>query len=73
MAGKKKSGFKYELGQTVQMKFSDEEGEVIGRAEYKNGLNQYSVVYRSGNGSQTTTWWDEDLITAKKNTVAKGK
>ena len=55
--------FKFELGRTVRLMKTDEEGDVIGRAEYSNGAPpSYLIRYRSADGNQVEVWWTEDAI-----------
>jgi hypothetical protein len=44
----------FDLKARVKMVHSDEVGEVIGRAEYTTGANQYYVVYKAADGRQVT-------------------
>lgn len=55
--------FKYELGSTVSMKFSNEFGQVIARAEYDNSEDSYLVRYKAGDERQVEAWWCESAIT----------
>jgi len=51
---------KFSLGQKVKITVSDEAGEVVGRAEYKNRTDpQYLIFYKSGDGRAVESWWDE--------------
>lgn len=54
--------FKYELGQLVTLSRSDEEGEIIARAEYSTSEPSYLVRYRAGDGRQVENWWSESAI-----------
>ena len=54
--------WKLELGQTVSLAMSGEEGVVIGRAEYSNMNDQYLVRYRAGDGRLVEGWWFEEAI-----------
>lgn len=54
---------KFALGSTVNMKFSDEFGEVIARAEYTTSENAYLVRYKAGDDRQVESWWGESALT----------
>lgn len=58
--------FKFEMGQKVKLAMSSETGEVIGRAEYANHGNQYTVRYVAADGRQCQVWFDEDAIVAQE-------
>lgn len=55
---------KFAIGQLVKLARSDEEGEVIGRAEYAGAEPSYYVRYRAGDGRQVEVWWAESALTA---------
>lgn len=54
--------FMFELNQMVELRVSDEFGEVRGRAEYVNSENQYLVHYRAADGRAVSSWFDESLL-----------
>ncbi|WP_387467645.1 hypothetical protein [Photorhabdus sp. RM323S] len=54
--------FKYKLGQAVKINISIEVGEIKGRAEYINHINNYWISYRASDGCATEGWFDEDEI-----------
>lgn len=55
--------FRFELGASVQLACSLEEGQVIGRAEYLNsGEPQYQVRYRAADGRQVEAWWGDSAL-----------
>lgn len=54
--------FLHELKSTVKMVDSNEQGTVIGRAEYLDHANSYLVRYRAGDNRQTEAWFDESAI-----------
>jgi hypothetical protein len=56
--------FLYEMKATVKMTESNEQGAVIGRAEYQDHVNSYLVRYRAGDGRQSEGWFDESAIEA---------
>lgn len=55
--------FKFELGQKVL--FDSQSGEILGRAEYKDGFHcpSYFVRFKGDDGKHTDQWINEnDLI-----------
>lgn len=54
--------FKFELGSKVKLALSGEAGQVIGRSQWSNSCNQYSVRYLAANGRQTQEWIEEDAL-----------
>ncbi len=54
--------FMFRLHQSVALKASDGRGEIIGRAEFTNGVDQYKVRYVAGDGRQVEDWLAEDAI-----------
>lgn len=59
------SPWEFNLGQTVGLIMSDEQGEIIGRAEYPNAQNAYLVRYRAADGGhQVQRWWDASALKA---------
>lgn len=54
--------FKYELGSDVKLQHSDEEGQIIARAEYLYMENSYFVRYMAGDGRQVEHWWGESAL-----------
>ncbi|MCV7752102.1 hypothetical protein ODQ97_03925 [Escherichia coli] len=46
--------FKFELSQLVEVRISDEWGEVKARAQYADGENQYLIHYKAADGRATT-------------------
>lgn len=54
--------FANEIGHPVQLCFTEEMGEVIGRAEYANGENTYLVRYRAADGRMVEIWWGESAL-----------
>ncbi|HHB8934186.1 TPA: hypothetical protein ACN7AP_001295 [Klebsiella pneumoniae] len=51
--------FKHELGQVVNVTFSEEEGRIKARAEYTHGPNQYLIHYRAADGRAVDSWFEE--------------
>lgn len=60
----KNKPFIFEMKQIVKMVESNEQGAVIGRAEFENHCNSYQVRYRAGDGRQVEGWFDETAIQA---------
>jgi len=54
--------FKYGLGDRVQLKESEEEGEVVGRAEFSNADDSYLIRYQGKDGRLVEVWWTESAI-----------
>lgn len=60
MAKAKAKAKQVELGDTVQLAMSGEQGKVIGVAHYIHGpaqFQQFQVEYLSGDGCQVVGWW----------------
>lgn len=57
--------FKFSLNQQVAIAASNEQGQVIGRAEYANAEPSYYLRYRAADGRATEQWWPESAITAE--------
>ena len=53
---------KYQLGQLVQLARSDEEGEVIARAEYATSEPSYLLRYKCADGRAIEAWWQESAL-----------
>jgi hypothetical protein len=56
--------FKFDLGQAVVVKVSNEAGQVHGRAEYLASEPSYYVIYKSADGRAIDSWWPESALTA---------
>ena len=56
------NSFELNLDQQVAMRFSNEVGVVIGRAEYVTSENQYLVRYKAADGRQVEAWWGASAI-----------
>ncbi|MCQ9146111.1 hypothetical protein [Ochrobactrum sp. BTU2] len=54
--------WKLELGQTVTLAMSGEQGVVVGRAEYEIDEDRYLVRYKAGDGRLVENWWPESAI-----------
>ncbi|HAV9468082.1 TPA: hypothetical protein JLU56_001316 [Escherichia coli] len=59
--------FKFELSQLVEMRISDEWGEVKARAQYADGENQYLIHYKAADGRATTDWFGESMLEATED------
>lgn len=55
--------FKFDMPGLIRIECSGEEGEVIGRAEYASGEDQYLVRYKAGDGRAVESWWAESALT----------
>lgn len=56
--------FKFNLGQLVNLRISDEWGEVQACAQYLNGENQYLVHYQAADKCATERWYSESQLEA---------
>lgn len=54
--------FRFALDQPVTLQSSEEEGIVIGRAEYVRDENQYLVAYKAADGRAVEAWWRESAL-----------
>lgn len=59
-----KQEFHHKLRDQVRMIHSEEEGEVIGRAEYTDAEPGYLVRYRAADGRQVESWWGQSAVIA---------
>jgi hypothetical protein len=53
---------KYELGQLVKAVVGEEQGTIIGRAEYLTSEPNYYVRYLAADGRMVEAWWAESAI-----------
>lgn len=53
---------RFKLGDRVTLKESNEEGEVIGRAEYSTGEPCFHLRYCAADGRQVESWWSDSSI-----------
>ena len=58
--------FAFNVGDRVMIANGKENGEIIGRAEYARGENQYFVRYVAGDGRAVQQWWDESALSAAR-------
>ncbi|MGU3386999.1 hypothetical protein ACLBYG_20985 [Methylobacterium sp. D53M] len=56
--------FQFDLGQRVKLKDSEEQGSVVGRAEYQESSPSYFVRYRTADGCLTEAWWSGSALVA---------
>jgi len=56
--------FKYHLGQLVNLRISDEFGEVQARSQHLNAENQYLIYYQAANQGACERWYSESQLTA---------
>ncbi|OWF73319.1 hypothetical protein B4902_08565 [Yersinia frederiksenii] len=56
--------FKFEIGQLVEPRISDEWGEVKARAEYMTSENQYFIYYKAADGRAVSAWFNESDLEA---------
>lgn len=50
------------LGTKVKLALSDEEGVIIGRAEYAENSPQYYVRYKMADGCQAESWFNAGAL-----------
>lgn len=62
-----KNDFEFDLGDTARIKVSGEQGEVIGRADYKHDQNYFQIRYEAANGTATTKYWGADALEKVNN------
>ena len=58
--------FEFNLGATVAIIVSGEFGQVIARAEYLSGENQFLVRYRAADGRAVEAWWNASALVLKE-------
>ncbi|HCF8134998.1 TPA: hypothetical protein NIV04_002050 [Klebsiella pneumoniae] len=56
--------FKFCLGQLVNLRISDEFGEVQARSQSLNGKNQYFIHYQAADKCATERWYNESQLVA---------
>lgn len=54
---------KYQLNQPVKIRASEEQGEIIGRAEYSTAEPGYLVRYKAADGRAVEAWWTQSALT----------
>ncbi|EIL1426223.1 hypothetical protein ACEZ1X_004454 [Escherichia coli] len=65
--GAEAAPFKFELSQLVEVRITDERGEVKGRAQYADGENRYWIHYKAADGRATTDWFCESMLEATED------
>lgn len=58
--------FVFGLGQRVKLALTEEEGTVLGRAEYQHAETSYLIRYKCADGRQVEQWWGESALTEAK-------
>lgn len=58
--------FAFEHNEPVRLDGTTERGKVVGRADFPNKCNQYSVRYTAADGRLIESWWDEDALVSEK-------
>ncbi|HFW2686858.1 TPA: hypothetical protein ACIBAO_001403 [Salmonella enterica subsp. enterica serovar Waycross] len=56
--------FAFELDQLVDIRISDEWGQVKARAQYTSGENQYLIHYQAADRCARSTWFGESELEA---------
>lgn len=64
--------FKYCLGQLVNIRISDEWGEIQARSQHVSGGNQYFVHYRAADNCATERWYSEHQLSAVEDDRSPG-
>lgn len=64
--------YKFHLSQLVNLRISDEWGEVQARAQYLNGENQYLVHYQAADKCATERWYSESQLVAMEDDRSPG-
>jgi hypothetical protein len=55
-------GWLFNLGAHVRLKLSEENGIVMGRAEFCHSENNYLVRYKAADGRVVESWWGESAL-----------
>lgn len=64
--------FKFCLGQLVNLRISDEFGEVQARSQHVKGENQYFIYYQAANKCATERWYSESQLVAVEDDRSPG-
>lgn len=64
--------FKFCLGQLVNLRISDEFGEVQARSQHVTGENQYYIYYQAADNCATERWFSESQLTAVEDDRSPG-
>lgn len=54
--------FKFENGSKLRLIGSEEQGIVIGRAQFASSDDQYYLRYLAGDGRLIESWWDVNAL-----------
>lgn len=54
--------FLFDLGSSVSLISSGEDGIITGRSEYSSAENSYLVRYKAGDGRAVEVWWAESAL-----------
>ena len=54
--------FKFAIGAEVVIAVSGERGTVEGRAQYRNGEDNYYITYMDAQGRAQREWWPESTL-----------
>lgn len=64
--------FKFCLGQLVNLRISDEFGEVQARSQHVTGENQYFIYYQAADNCATERWFSESQLTTVEDDRSPG-
>lgn len=64
--------FKFCPGQLVNLRISDEFGEVQARSQHVTGENQYYIYYQAAGNCATERWFSESQLTAVEDDRSPG-
>ena len=64
--------FKFCLGQLVNLRISNEFGEILARSQHVTGENQYYVYYRAADKCATERWYSESQLVAVEDDFYPG-
>lgn len=65
--------FKFHLGQLVNLRISDEFGEVQARSQNLNAENQYFIHYQAADKCATERWYSESQLEAVEDDRSPGQ
>lgn len=55
-------GLVFNIGDTVEIVASGEQGRVVGRAQYEHAEPGYLVRYKAGDGRAVEAWWTQGAL-----------
>lgn len=64
--------FKFCLGQLVNLRISEEFGEIQARSQNLNGENQYFIHYQAADKCATERWYNESQLVAVEDERSPG-